>query len=158
MKNKKLIIDTNILLLLVIGSIESGRHIRNSKRLSGFDIKDYRAVVEFIGSFEKIYITPYIATEVSNLIDLNGYAAKLAFGIARSFFLIFEQIESTIVSDSEPEEFLSYGITDSSLVRLSSNYTILTNDKRLLGPLFSAGGENIIPFEMVRSLVRGSNL
>ena len=147
---KKLIIDSNLLLLLVIGAVEGGRHIRNSKRLKKFDIRDYHAVLDVMANYQEVCITPYIAAEVSNLIDLSGYAARLAYETARVLFSQFSQIHSDIASDSAPEVFLAYGITDSSLVRLATSHTILTDDQRLFGALFSACAKNILPFDVVR--------
>lgn len=149
---EKLIIDTNLLLLLIIGAVEGGRHIRNSNRLGEYDIDDYQAVLDVMENYKEVYITHYIAAEVSNLIDLKGHASKLAYEIARILFSEFKQIDSNIVSDSSSEKFLEYGITDNSLIRLASSYNILTHDKRLYGELFSACGGNIIPFEAVRKI------
>ncbi len=109
MGQKTLIIDTNLLLLLVIGAVEGGRHIQNSKRLNKFTLQDYDAILDVMASHQEICITHYIAT-------------------------------------------LAYGLTDSSLVRLAADHTILTDDQRLFGALFSACAENILPFEVVRKV------
>ena len=96
---RHLIIDTNLLLLLVIGAVEEGRHIRNSKRLNAFNISDYDNVVKIMSSYDQVFITPYIATEVSNLIDLNGRAKLLVYEVARNLFTIFKQIDVDIDAD-----------------------------------------------------------
>ncbi|MBX8563426.1 hypothetical protein K5D44_01890 [Pseudomonas cichorii] len=151
MNRKKLVIDTNLLLLLVIGAVEEGRHIRSSKRLNKFAIKDYDVIREFMSGYEGICITQYIATEVSNLIDLTGHARDLAYEIARLLFIQFEEIDTSIKQDTGTAHFITYGITDSSLVALASRYSILTDDNRLLGPLFEAGQEYVIPFELLKA-------
>jgi hypothetical protein len=149
---KKLIIDTNLLLLLVIGAVEGGRHIKNSKRLNKFTLQDYQTVIDVMVNHQEMCITPYIAAEVSNLIDLRGYAARLAYETARILFAQFRQVHSDIATDSAQDTFLAYGLTDSSLVRLAADHTILTDDQRLFGALFSACAENILPFEVVRKV------
>jgi hypothetical protein len=78
---------------------------------------------------QEICITHYIATEVSNLIDLTGYASRLAYETARILFSQFTQVHSNITSDCAQDTFLAYGLTDSSLVRLAADHTILTDDK-----------------------------
>lgn len=150
MTKGKLIIDTNLLLLLVIGGVEGGRHIKNSNRLNKFNIKDFDNIVSVIKQFDQICITPYIATEVSNLIDLHGHASDLAYEIARNLFSMFNQIDSDINSDCSAENFLTYGITDNSLIRLAPEYIILTDDSKLLTPLFAASPDNIIPYAAVK--------
>lgn len=56
---RKLIIDTNLLLLLVIGSLEGGRFIRVSKRLKKFADADYQKVLAIIAEHDEVHITPY---------------------------------------------------------------------------------------------------
>ncbi|MFJ4066624.1 hypothetical protein ACIPW4_15215 [Pseudomonas sp. NPDC089996] len=151
MKKSKLIIDTNLLLLLIVGSIENGRHIKSSNRLKAFKESDYQNVLNVMQQYRAVYITPYIATEISNLIDLTGYVYERALEVARAFFRIFEKINSDIEEDSAPALFLRYGITDTSLVKLAGEYTILTNDARLLPPLYEACPENVLPYELVKA-------
>lgn len=121
----KLIIDTNLLLLLVIGAVEGGRHIKNSNRLSAFNESDYQKILKIMSDYDEIYITPYIATEVSNLIDLNGQAKLLAYQFAQEFFCHYcKKIDVEINEDCKSPFFIHYGITDSSLIRLAPNYFI----------------------------------
>lgn len=148
----RLIIDTNLLLLLVIGAVEGGRHISTSKRLSNFSIDDYDNVLRIMGRYQDVCITPYIATEVSNLIDLNGHSRQLAFMIARELFSNFIELDTNIVLDSASEIFNLYGITDSSLIQLASSHFVLTADTRLFAELFQASQENILPYVPERNL------
>ncbi len=143
---KKLIIDTNLLLLLVIGAVEEGRHIGNSKRLKAFNKQDYNNVLQIIANYDDVFITPYIATEVSNLIDLKGYVKELAYIVARELFAQFKKIEVDIDKDCQSELFLRFGLTDNSIIQLASDFFILTNDHRMLEPLFAHNADNIIPF------------
>ncbi|AZF15051.1 hypothetical protein [Pseudomonas sp. R3-18-08] len=152
MANKQLIIDTNLLLLLIIGSIEEGRHIRNSTRLNKFDIDDYNNVISVMEEYTDICITPYIATEVSDLIDLKDYVGDLAFETARTMFSIFLQADTNINEDCTTDNFIIYGITDNSLIKLAQNYTIFTDDLRLLPPLYAANPDNILPYTVVKAL------
>ncbi|MFJ2364677.1 hypothetical protein ACIPIN_13445 [Pseudomonas sp. NPDC087697] len=153
MAKGQLIIDTNLLLLLIIGGIEDGRHIKNSNRLNKFNIQDYDNIVAVMEQYDCICITPYIATEVSNLIDLNGYVSDLAYEIARNLFSIFHQVDSDINKDCGTENFLTYGITDNSLIKLAPKYIILTDDTRLLTPLFAANPNNILPYAAVKAAI-----
>lgn len=105
MGKKKLIIDTNLLLLLVIGAVEGGRHIQNSKRLNKFTFQDYDAILDVMACHQEICITHYIATEVSNLIDLTGYASRLAYETARILFSQFTQILPTLLQIAPKTHF-----------------------------------------------------
>ncbi len=146
---KNLIIDTNLLLLLVIGAVEEGRHIANSKRLKAFSEQDYHEVLQIMARFDNVFITPYIATEVSNLIDLKGYAKERAYVVARGLFAQFKKIEVDIDKDCQSELFLRFGLTDNSMIQLASDFSILTNDHRMLEPLFAQNADNIIPYNIL---------
>ncbi|WP_414449054.1 hypothetical protein AB4851_07275 [Burkholderia sp. 22PA0099] len=146
---KRLIIDTNLLLLLVIGAVEEGRHIRNSKRLGAFGLRDYDNVLKIMQEYDMVFITPYIATEVSNLIDLDDSAGRLAYDIAKNLFSIFSKIEVDIDEDCGSNFFSTFGITDSSLIKLSTDYFVLTNDHRMLSVLYQASPEKILPYVVV---------
>lgn len=144
---KRLIIDTNLLLLLVIGAVEGGRHIRNSDRLNAFTTLEYDNVLKIMSEYDDVFITPYIATEVSNLIDLDGHARTLAYEIAQNLFSKeFKKIEVDLAADCDSEFFERFGITDASLINLAPDYYILTCDHRLLEPLFASSPDTIIPF------------
>ncbi|WP_146030606.1 hypothetical protein [Castellaniella caeni] len=150
----KLIIDANLLLLLVIGALDNGGQIKNSKRLGGYDWADYEVVVKLMGTFRSVHITPYIAAEVSNLIDLRNQARTRAFAVAKVLFSEFGQVDSLISRDVGGPVFLGFGITDASLVELAKSYTILTNDSRLLPLLWASCEANILPFDQARQIVR----
>ena len=67
-KYKGVIVDTNILLLLFVGSVNKKR-ISKFNRTEQFSPKDYDFLVEIISYFSKIVVTPNILTEVSNFIN-----------------------------------------------------------------------------------------
>ncbi|WP_156480094.1 hypothetical protein [Collimonas pratensis] len=142
----RLLIDTNLLLVMVIGGVDGGRYIEKSKRLGHFCIEDYHQLWELVAKYKEIWITPYIAAEVSNLIDLDSYAGEKAFEIAREIFSIFNQAITLISEDCKNDFFINFGLTDSSIINLSKDFDILTNDQRMLIPLYTANPKRIIPY------------
>ena len=152
---EKLIIDTNLLLLLVIGSIDGGMHIKKSSRLGDYNIDDFNTLLDIVEKTKEIYITPYIATEVSNLIDIKGDLKDKAFQICREFFNEFKKVEVDLHIDISKDSFICYGLTDTSLVNLAPKYHILTADNRLLGELFKSCAKNILPYEIMKQKERG---
>lgn len=151
MASRKLIIDTNLFLLLVIGSVEERRHIAKSNRLNDYTEDDFDVLLEVMQAHGEVCLTPYIAAEVSNLIDLHGEAKDKAFGFAKYYFSTFTQIETSLRVDTDLIDFLRYGLTDSSLASLCSEYNVVTNDNRLLPALFAVSQDNVIPFEAARA-------
>ena len=141
------LIDTNLLLVMIMGGVDEGRYISKSKRLGDFCIDDYHMLWELVKGYREIWITPYIAAEVSNLIDLDGYAGAKAFEIARVLFSQFKQAEALIADDCKGALFIQFGLTDNSIINLSKDLDILTNDGRMLAPLYEVSPDRIIPYE-----------
>ncbi|HFP9309474.1 TPA: hypothetical protein ACHOZC_003473 [Raoultella ornithinolytica] len=125
------LIDTNLLLLFIIGSVDKGNFISASKRLNAFSYDDYQFLVEFIRDHENFATTPYILTEVSNLIDLSDYAADEAYKSLRLVSEIAEIIDVVPQDDTNHTHFFRYGLTDVNILKIALTRPILTNDKRL---------------------------
>ena len=63
-----ILIDTNILLLFVVGSLNPDL-IPKISRTASFSFQDFQIVEKTIDFFDNKITTPHILTEVSNLID-----------------------------------------------------------------------------------------
>lgn len=148
--NKKYIIDTNLLLLFIVGSIDNGIYIKKSKRLNDFTQEDFQIVAAIMASAKEVAITPYIAAEVSNLIDLSGEVQIRIMEFARHLFSQCTQIPSLIDEDTQGDNFLRFGITDNSLITLVNEYIVFTHDERLSIELFSKNSNNVLLLNMTR--------
>lgn len=148
---RQLLIDTNLWLVMIIGAVDEGKYISKSKRLGSYCREDFEKLWEIFGTYDEVWITPYIAAEVSNLIDLDGEAGVKAYVIAKEIFSRLKQVESSIAKDCENEFYISFGLTDGSIIQLSEKLDVLTNDQRMLSPLFKTGGENVYPYFPVNS-------
>ena len=65
---KRIILDTNLLLLLVVGLTDPaliGKH----KRTRSFEVTDYDLLVNVLSGYNEIVVTPHILTETSNLLS-----------------------------------------------------------------------------------------
>lgn len=150
---KNLIIDTNILLLLIIGVIDGQRYIKISKRLNIYNEEDYYNILKIIGEYKKIYVTKYIATEVSNLIDLKNEAREKAFKAMRTLISSFTEIDTALINEINHDKLHIYGITDVSLIKLVENYTILTDDSKMCSFLYHINGDNVVEYKAVKRLL-----
>jgi hypothetical protein len=131
-RRKRLIVDTNLLLLALIGGTSS---IVAFKRTRGYSDDDYQLLLNVIDQFEKLVATPHILAEVSNL--TNGlYGSKL-----RDFYSTLKHSLSTIIEIHNPAldisrdyELSPYGLTDVGIVAAAKdNYLVLTDDLRVAG-------------------------
>ncbi|MDR3495641.1 MAG: hypothetical protein P4L82_13675 [Ancalomicrobiaceae bacterium] len=140
------LIDTNILLLVLIGSI-SPDEIRKHKRLGQFDVPHYEHVVEYMGLFDDIIVTPHILTETSNILRTphsSARDARLPATFRRKLDEIGEILTPSAPS-TERREFATFGLTDCVILDLLDQstddvtITLISSDHDLVNRARSLG-------------------
>jgi hypothetical protein len=129
-KSKGIIIDTNLLLLLIVGQYDKN-FIPQHRRLEKYEIIDFEWLINFIKHFKKIIITPHILTELSNLSftmsepKLSDYIKRFVF-ILKSFTEENLSLSNILSLDLLPE----LGVTDSAFIDIAKNknYLVITDD------------------------------
>ena len=130
-KHKGLLIDTNIVLLYIIGSIDISM-IRNFSRTSMFTENDFDRVSKFIDYFTVKITTPHILTEVSNLLGNK----EIHYLYLRTYLENSNEIFLKSAEISINKSFLSFGLTDAAVIETGKDlYLIFTNDRPLYGYL-----------------------
>jgi len=124
-----IILDTNLLLLLIVGTADRA-YIGKHRRLQGYSDADFTILVTLISSSPKIVVTPNTLTETSNLLR---YIAEPARTHLCEFFriMITAAGESYIESSRAAgrEEFPRLGLADAVLLELADrSHTLLTAD------------------------------
>lgn len=138
-----LILDTNLLLLYIVGGVEGGRYICKSKRLTKFSVEDYEKV-EIVMSYAKtVSVTPYIITEVSNLMDMSGVLHQMMMEEVKRVIQFLNPITVDLRTDTDGL-FVSFGITDNSLINLVKNNVVFTDDLRLAPRLLEVNSLNVL--------------
>jgi rRNA-processing protein FCF1 len=149
---KGLLIDTNILLLLFIGSYDRNL-IRNFKRTVQFTIEDYELLILLLRPFNKLVTTPNILTEVANLSGQLGEPARSSYfrTFAEGIKLLKEEyIESREIAAQA--EFVKVGLTDLGIWTITQgNYLVLTDDFKL-SQMLGNKGVDVINFNHIRPL------
>jgi rRNA-processing protein FCF1 len=156
-RGNRVLLDSNLLLLFLVGGYSLSL-IRTFKRVSDYSVQDYRLLVEFLGSFKILVVTPHVLTEVSNL------ANSLPQGIKTEWFRSFAELlasqgstpglrEHHIAADAiaKTREFYAFGITDAAISLISSDTLVVTADYRLSGTLRKKGVE-VLNFSDLRLL------
>ena len=128
----RLILDTNLLVLYVVGTA-SRKYISMHKRLTQFNESDYDLLLNIISKASIILVTPNTLTETSNLSAYIAEPAKSHIFEVLQYVIQNSQenyLNSSVVA-SRPE-FIRLGLTDASLIDLSSNDgSLLTTDLNL---------------------------
>ena len=130
-KERDILIDTNLLILLLVGSYDEDKILR-FKRTQNYTIEDYEYLKVFLARFENHFYTLNILTEITNLTNsINTEPQYLFFQHIQRVLSVFK--EDIVSSDEimQLKSFLKFGLTDAVNCQLSDKYLILTDDLRL---------------------------
>lgn len=130
-KFKGVLIDANILLLYIVGTVDINL-IGRFKRTANFSEDDFYRVSKFIDIFDLKITTPHILTEVSDFIG-NRILLQSALGIyvqsTEEKFLESKRIAAT-------ETFRRHGLADAAISETAKDsHLIVTDDNPLYGYL-----------------------
>jgi rRNA-processing protein FCF1 len=149
--NKGILVDTNILLLLFVGTTNRAR-IERFKPTRQFTEEDYNLLVQFLNEFSKVVTTPNILTEVNSFINKLGEPEKqsclsvFSQGISQSLSEVYK--ESQIICQAA--EFIRFGLTDCGIREVArEDYLVLSDDLQLVNSLH-ADGIDAINFNHLR--------
>jgi len=137
------VIDSNLLLLLFLGSYDR-RQIATNDRLSKYSEEDYDLLIRVLKPFKRIVTTPNILTEVSNLSNAIPERSREAYfaSIATRLTLLDEQ--HVVSATALQNRWAKYGLTDAVIAVVAKNrYLVLTDDFRLSQSLESDGIETL---------------
>ena len=120
-----LLIDTNVLVLLVVGSHDR-RAVGRFKRTATFSNADYDRLTRLIGQYRRLLTTPAVMTEVGNLLG-NAHRA-----LARTVVSVLGPAGERTVPKADilaNAFFPELGYADTSLLLSADrNTTVLTDD------------------------------
>jgi hypothetical protein len=146
-----LILDTNLLVLFVVGAA-SRDYISRHKRLTQFVPEDYDCLLEIIARANTVLVTPNTLSETSNLVAYITEPAKS--DVMKVFAKLIAESQELYVTSSESatkQEFVRLGLTDAALICAveATNAVVLTTDLDLYLALLSKG-KNPINFNHLR--------
>ena len=146
-------IDANLLLLLVVGSVNRDAIARH-RRLREFTRDDFGILLNLINQVERVLVTPNTLTETSNLLGLHGEPERSPF--FERLRLIIEQTEEIVVASanaSSNNAFTRLGLTDAALLEVATKETpIITVDLGLYLAASSSNPGSAINFTHLRNL------
>ena len=132
-KRKGILIDTNIFLLYLIGSIEP-ELITEYRRTSQFTYDDFDRTSKFVDLFDLKITTPNVLTEVSNLLG-NNSTWQAALG---KYIREFEELFTASRQVARNKSFADFGLADTAIINhQKDSFLVLTDDKPLYGYLIN---------------------
>jgi hypothetical protein len=150
LKPLPLVIDTNLLVLFVVGTA-SRHYIKKHKRLTEFIPEDFDALVQIISNAPSVFVTPNTLTETSNLAGYIGEPART------EVFRVLQNLVATATEEyvpsrkaTERKEFFRLGLTDSALIEACSTEAVLVTTDLNLYLAVEATGAPAINFNQIR--------
>lgn len=142
---KGVLVDTNLLLLWLIGSVDSKR-ISRFGPTSKFSSPDFDVLKAFLEHFEKHVTTPNVLTEVSNLARKDLYG-KVLLEFSETFSRAVGVLDETYIASNvvaSPEAFAKFGLTDCGIAAVAAReFLVLTDDFALSQSVVAAGGDAV---------------
>jgi hypothetical protein len=140
------VIDTNLLVLLVVGSA-SRNYIDKHKRLAGdYSTDDFDLLSELIGRFSDIVLLPHVLAETSTLArQITNPARSKIQGALRTLVATTIELPLQSINGVHRGEFDELGLTDAMILHLCSlsgsgiSPTLITTDAALANSASSLG-------------------
>jgi hypothetical protein len=131
---KGLMLDSNLLLLHLVGSVNSSLVGSGSyNKLSNFSAYEAQLLKQLISCFRRVVTTPHILTEVSNLVnDLHPDGKRQVWGAFVSTLEIIPEQPISSYKAAGRDEFTYLGLTDTVLAEMSNEFLIVSNDARMV--------------------------
>ena len=146
-------VDANLLVLLVVGSVER-RLIAKHRRLRAYSVEDYETLVNLLDRVEQVLVTPNTLTETSNLLAQHAEPERSRF-FDRLRFVIQESREIAVASAvaSHNSAFGRLGLTDAALLEVATEERpVVTVDLGLYLAALEKGEDRAVNFTHLRDL------
>ena len=126
-RGKDILIDTNLLVLFLVGSVNRKR-ILNFKRTGSFSVEDYDLLLRLIGCFGKLIATPHVLAQVSDLTDLPGKELDLVRSRFKSLVDDITELSDTSREIVTDPAFTRLGLTDAAIAKVSARQILVLTD------------------------------
>jgi rRNA-processing protein FCF1 len=149
--SKGVIVDTNILVLFIVGCFDPQR-IPRFKRTCQFQVTDFNLLVQLLASFHRRVTTPSILAETSNHVSQLGEPARGQ--CLRKLAEIIGKLEERYVASAElaiEDTFPLIGLTDTSIQRAAKDGLLVLTDDLTLANRLASRGMAAINFNHIRA-------
>lgn len=125
----KLALDTNLLIVLVVGLTDRalfGAH----KRTRAFGPEDYDLLLQLVLGAEQIVVTPHVLAETSNLLGQDDDPrGRLLRGKLGELMNLHDERHTPAIVVSQHPDFLRLGVADCGMLSvLREDVVLLTDD------------------------------
>lgn len=134
MSRRKVALDTNVFLLLLVG-LANREAIARHKRLAAYDADSYDMLCELLASYDEIVVTPGCLAEMTDLLDSDKDSRQRCYQMLKELILSGEELRERHVPADKvvvQRPFMWLGFTDASYVELAAQgIPVITADLKL---------------------------
>ncbi|HEX4130763.1 MAG TPA: hypothetical protein VHZ24_12030 [Pirellulales bacterium] len=147
------LVDTNILLLVLIG--QTRRSLVSSfkrTRSHGFTTDDFDLLVGTLRSFRRVITTTSIITEISNL-GRTGLSRPLRDSFSRTLQAMVKEFDERLISATQAaqsEAFMKLGVTDAGIFDLAREGVLVLTDDAMLSGILEKERLDVLNFNHLR--------
>lgn len=152
-RSNGVLIDTNLLVLLVVGSVNRDR-IAQFKRTTDYKPADWDLLTGIVEQIPHRYSIPHILSEVNTLTDMKGSERETARAILQRIIALLDELPLASVDACDTPYFLRLGLTDAALglAAKRTGCSVLTNDRDLYLALYE-DGTPVVKFDHLRAML-----
>jgi hypothetical protein len=146
--NGPVVLDTNLLMLLVVGTASRDYITRHKRLAADFTEFEFELLVEMIGTFSELILIPHIVAETSSLVRHISNPMRMDVqDIFKNLITSTPEYPVGSFFGAQRDEFLELGITDSVILHFLSlndiDPTLMSIDSDLLNRA-NALGYNVV--------------
>lgn len=152
-RSRGVLVDTNLLVLLVVGFVNRDR-IPRYKRTSGYNAADWDLLAGMFERFPQRFTVPHVLAEVSALTDLKGPELEEARAILHQLIRLLEELPVASVQACASPLYTRLGLTDAAIAVAAKQRgcSVVTNDAGLYAAS-SADGTTVVKFDHLREFL-----
>lgn len=152
-RRKGVLIDTNLLVLLIVGAVNRDR-IPRFKRTNQYTPAAWDLLTGILEQIPRRYAVPHVFAEVSCLTDLKGPECELARTILHNTIALMEELPLPSLEACESAYYRRLGLTDAAigLAARRQGCSVVTNDSDLYTAL-SDQGDSVVKFDHLRAML-----
>lgn len=142
-RSKGVLVDTNLMLLMVVGSYAPER-ITTFKRTQQYRPEDYLLLLRILKYFERRITTPNILTEVDNLArQLPEHEHQAMSSVLSDLVRTLFEVHRPAADATQVALYSTVGLTDCITIYLSSEVLVITDDFQLSNRISSLGRDSL---------------
>jgi rRNA-processing protein FCF1 len=150
LSRRLVVVDTNILLLLVVGSNDLNELERHKRTRSlAVDRDLWHALLEVLAHFATVAVTPTILAETSNLLGRSTELRAVLAALLRQWIEVYHASEE--IMRRHGEAYLRLGLTDVAILKLAEEGAVVLTDDALLHREILQWGHRSVNLNHLRS-------